>query len=456
MSALVDELGTIDLGDTRLNRRARRLLHSLGDKPMPSIPAACGGWAETQAAYRLFDNPKVSAAAVLAPHSERTVERMGAHPRVLCIQDTSELDYTGKPSMQGLGPLNLELRQGLYLHPTLALTPDRLCLGLLDADTWTREPGSLGQDKDPNRPLEEKESVRWVDGYRRVDELAERLPCTRLTYVADHEADIFDLFVEAPCPETAADWLVRGQHNRVLADGRTLRQHLAAAPVLTETTFERPASHGVKARVVHQQIKALRLTLPAPRRPDRKLPDVEVTALLATEPHPPAGEQPVEWLLLTNLPVDTPAQALEKLSWYLCRWQIEVFFRILKSGCRIEKLQLEKIERLEPALAFYMIIAWRVLFLTMLGRECPEMPCDVVFDTAEWHAVYIVSERKAPPETPPTQDSMVRRIASLGGFLNRKSDGFPGPQTLWIGLQRAADFVMAMAAQCELGEGSCV
>jgi hypothetical protein len=456
MSALAEELGTIDLGDTRLNRRARRLLQSLGDKPMPSIPAACGGWAETQAAYRLFDNPKVSAAAVLAPHSERTVERMGAHPRVLCIQDTSELDYTGKPSMQGLGPLNLELRQGLYLHPTLALTPDRLCLGLLDADTWTREPGSLGQDKDPNRPLEEKESVRWVDGYRRVDELAERLPCTRLTYVADREADIFDLFVEAPCPETAADWLVRGQHNRVLADGRTLRQHLAAAPVLTETTFERPASHGVKARVVHQQIKVLRLTLPAPRRPDRKLPDVEVTALLATEPHPPAGEQPVEWLLLTNLPVDTPAQALEKLSWYLCRWQIEVFFRILKSGCRIEKLQLEKIERLEPALAFYMIIAWRVLFLTMLGRECPEMPCDVVFDTAEWHAVYIVSERKAPPETPPTLDSMVRRIASLGGFLNRKSDGFPGPQTLWIGLQRAADFVMAMAAQCELGEGSCV
>lgn len=456
MSALVDELGTIDLGDARLNRRARRLLQSLGDKPMPSIPAACGGWAETQAAYRLFDNPKVSADAVLAPHSQRTVERMGAHPRVLCIQDTSELDYTGKPSMQGLGPLNLELRRGLYLHPTLALTPDRLCLGLLDAYTWTREPGSLGQDKDPNRPLEDKESVRWVDGYRRVNELAETLGDTRLTYVADREADIFDLFVEAPCPETAADWLVRGQHNRVLADGRTLRQHLAAAPVLTETTFERPASHGVKARVVHQQIKALRLNLPAPRRPDRQLPDVEVTALLATEPHPPAGEQPVEWLLLTNLPVDTPAQALEKLSWYLCRWQIEVFFRILKSGCRIEKLQLEKIERLEPALAFYMIIAWRVLFLTMLGRECPEMPCDVVFDTAEWHAVYIVSERKAPPETPPTLDSMVRRIAGLGGFLNRKSDGFPGPQTLWIGLQRAADFVMAMAAQRELGEGRCV
>ena len=152
MSALAEEFYGIDLGDQRLNRRARRLLQRLGDQPMVSIPAACNGWSETRAAYRLFDTAKVTAEAVLAPHIAHTVERMRAHPRVLCIQDTSEIDYTGKPSMQGLGPLNLEIRQGLYLHPTLALTPDRLCLGLLDGYTFTREPGSLGQDKDPTRP----------------------------------------------------------------------------------------------------------------------------------------------------------------------------------------------------------------------------------------------------------------------------------------------------------------
>ncbi len=274
--------------------------------------------------------------------------------------------------------------------------------GPADVHTLIREPGSLGQDKDPNRPLEEKESVRWVDGFGKINELAEHLAGTgtRLTYVADREADIYDLFVEAPCPESGADWRVRSQHDRVLEDGHRLREPLAKAPVFTETTFERPAGHGLKARTVHQEIRVLRVTLPAPRRPDRTLPEVEVTAILAGEPHPPAGEEPVQWLLLTNLPVETPEQALEKIQWYLCRWQIEVFFRILKSGCRIEKLRLEKIERLEPALAFYRIIAWRILFLTLLGRDCPDMHCDVAFETEEWQAVYIVTERKPPPESP--------------------------------------------------------
>jgi hypothetical protein len=139
MSALAAELDGIDLGDRRLNRRARRVLAKLGDKPTASIPAACGGWRETRAADRLFDQAQVTAEAVLAPHIACTVKRIGAHPRVLCIADTSELDYTGKPSLQGLGPLNRETRQGL-------------CLGLLNVHRWVRAPGSLGQDKDPGPP----------------------------------------------------------------------------------------------------------------------------------------------------------------------------------------------------------------------------------------------------------------------------------------------------------------
>lgn len=425
MSALAPELTSIDLGDRRLDRRAQRMLEILGNKPTLSIPAACGGWGETRAAYRLFNHPAVTAEAVLAPHVACTEGRLREHPRVLCIQDTTELDYTTKKGIAGLGPLNYETRRGMYLHPTLALTPERVPLGLLDLHRLVREPGSLGLEKDPNRALEEKESVRWVDGYARVNELAERLSDTRLTYIADREGDIYDLFVEAPCPERSADWLVRVQHHdRLLADGRHLREAIDAAPVLTDITFERPASNGRRARTVHQQIKVVRVTLKAPSRPDRNLPEVSVTALLATEPQPPGDEDPLDWLLLTNLMVDTPEQAIEKLSWYLCRWQIEVYFKVLKSGCRIEQLQLETRERLEPALVFYMIIAWRVLYLTMLGRDCPQMPCDAVFADEEWKAVYLVTQRKPPPEQPPSLDTMVRMIATLGGFLNRKRDGF--------------------------------
>ena len=448
MSALAAELAGISLGDKRLNRRARRLLDKLGDKPTVSIPAACGGWGETRAAYRLFDHAEVTAERVLAPHRVCTEARLREHPRVLCIQDTTELDYTTKKGIAGLGPLNYESRWGLYLHPTLAVTPDRVPLGLLDLYSWAREPGRLGEDKDPNRPLEDKESVRWVDGFARVNVLAERLSETRLTYIADREGDIYDLFIEAPCPDQGADWLVRVQHSeRLLSDGRKLRAALEAAPVLTEIRFDRPAAKGRKARSIHQQLKVVRVTLKAPVRPDRTLIDVTVTALLATEPNPPAGEDALEWVLVTNLPVETPEQASEKLLWYLCRWQVEIYFKVLKSGCRIEELQLETRERLEPALAFYMIIAWRVLYLTMLGRECPEMPCDTVFADEEWKAVYLVTQRKPPPEQPPSLDTMVRMVASLGGFLNRKSDGFPGPKTLWVGLQRVPDFVLALEAQ---------
>ncbi len=455
MSALAEELAAIDLGDARLNRRARCTLEKLGAHPMESIPTACGGWAETLAAYRLFDHPQVTAQAVLEPHYACTEQRMRAHPRVLCIQDTTEGDYTGKNDIAGLGPLNYETRRGLYLHPTLAVTPERVPLGLLDLWSWSREAGSLGKDQG-RRPIEEKESLRWLEGYRRVSELMESLPETQLVYVADREGDIYEVLAEGAATQPCAEWLIRAEHDRCLADGGKLRERLGSAPVLAEAEFDLPATAQRPARRIHQQLRVARVTLKAPHRSDRTLADIEVTAVLAREVDPPKGEEPLEWLLLTSLSVETAEQALEKLQWYLCRWQIEVFFKILKSGCRIEKLQLETLERLEPALAFYLIIAWRVLYLTMLGRNCPEMPCDVVFADEEWRAVYIVAKRQPPPDTPPSLDEMVRLVASFGGFLNRKGDGFPGPQTLWIGLQRTRDFVLAMDAQRASQGARCV
>jgi hypothetical protein len=175
-----------------------------------------------------------------------------------------------------------------------------------------------------------------------------------------------------------------------------------------------------------------------------------VTALLAREQHPPAGEKAIEWRLLTNRPAATLEDAVELIEWYRRRWLVEIFFRILKSGCRVEALQLGTLERLERALVIYLIIAWRILQMVTWGRDCPDLPCEVVFDSEEWQAAWIVAKRCQPPETPPTLNKMVRLIARFGGFLGRKSDGHPGPKALGIGLQRVREFAMGIAVAQEV------
>lgn len=459
MGWAAEELATIRLGDERLDQRAKKVLFRLGDKPTASIPAACNGWAETKAAYRLLDSGRVTSERVLEPHRACTLKRTEGEQTVLCIEDTSELDYTSKGDIDGLGPLNYEERQGLYLHPMLAVTPERLCHGVLNCRTVIRDPGSLGADKDQQRSIEEKESFRWLEGYRDVCGLSVERPETDWVYVADREADIYEIYAERSRWESeggaSGGFVVRSQHDRLLVDGGKLWETVEKAPVLGEVAFDMPSHASREGRQIEQTIQARSVLLKAPYRASGKLPDVEVTAILAREKRAPRGEQPIEWLLLTHRAVETFEQAMEVLQWYLCRWQIEIFFKILKSGCKIEELQLERLRRLEPALAFYMIVAWRVLYLTMLGRECPELPCDVVFGEEEWKAVYIVCKKQPPPDAPPTLDSMIRMVAGFGGFLNRKHDGFPGPKTVWIGIQRCRDFALAIESHKTITGQTC-
>lgn len=448
MSWAKAEMKGADLGDERLNRRVIRILDRLGEKPSPSIPTACGGWAETQAAYRFLANETVSPEGVLAPHVKATLERAREQAVVLCPTDTTELDFTGKNDIVGLGPLSYEAQRGMYLHATLAVTPERLSLGVLDSLIWARDPADYGRSQEhASRPIEEKESIRWLESYQQVCAHARKLSTTQLVYVADREGDLYEIFVEA-AHQHGADFLIRSQHDRNLADGGKLRSHVAQAEPLGEIEFELPLRPGRSARTVVQTLRAARVRLKCPA--DKKLPDVEVTVLLACEEHPPKDVEPVVWFMLTSLAVDDLGEAAEILQWYLCRWQIEVFFRVLKSGCKVEKLQLELTDRLELAISLYLIVAWRVLFLTRLGRTCPDLSCEVVFTTEEWHAVYIVAKRKKPPNEPPKLNDMIRMVASFGGFLGRKGDGEPGPKALWTGIQRIRDFVLMRETLREL------
>ena len=429
MSWAQDEFKTLELGDQRLNARAVLLAERLTSKPTESIPNACLGWAETQAAYRFLSNPRTDWQALLEPHWACSLERMRGHKVVLNIQDTTELDFNGRQSA-GLGPLNYEAQRGMYLHPTYAVSPEREPLGVLDAWMWGRQPkGSNGQ-----RPGI-KESLRWIEGYERVAERAAALPEVRQVYVADREADILALLVKARDLEYAADYLVRCQHNRALPSGDKLWARLSEAPVLGSVRFELPAGRGRKARPVQQSIRAEQVEMG-----DGAGGQLSVTCVLAKESNPPAGSKPVVWRLLSNRQVNTLEQAVELIDWYRARWEIELFFLILKEGCRIEALQLGRAERIETALALYLVVAWRINRLMRLGRSLPELPADLLFETDEWQAAYILN-KKPVPKTVPQLNSVVRLIARLGGFLCRKGDGEPGAKTLWLGLRDIAVFV---------------
>jgi Transposase DNA-binding/Transposase Tn5 dimerisation domain len=450
-----DELRTADLGDPRLDRRFALLLERLSARPTVSIPAACNGRAEVEAAYRFFDNDRVGVANLLAPHADATVLRVRPQPLVLQIQDTTELDLTRKQERVG-GPLNDAHRGGLFVHTQLVVTPHGVPLGIVAAELWARDAATFGTSNRTRKrkAIEAKESQRWLTGYRRACWLAEQAPDTVVISVADSEGDIYEYFLEAARRVgPKAHWLVRACQDRRLCDpaATKLWAAVAAAPVLGQLTVEararakttgddRPRRQARTARQATVTVQAQTVTLSAPQRKGQQLPDLTVQALLVREVNPPAGEAAIEWLLLTDLPCATWAEAVPVIGYYCQRWQAEVYHRVLKSGCTVEDVQVETTERLQACVAVYLIVAWRVLFVTMLGRECPDLPCDVVFSAEEWQAVYTVVQQRPAPARPPRLEEMVGLLARLGGYLGRKGDGPPGPKTVWIGLQRMRDF----------------
>jgi len=430
----MEEFSGAALGDGRLNRRLIKLATRFADKPTASIPGACADWGETQAAYRFFEQSSGDKRAlgwedILEPHMARTTLRMRQHAVVLCLQDTTELDFNGQESA-GLGPLSYEARRGMYLHPTYAVTPDREPLGVIDVWMWAREAKGADGDRPGLR-----ESLRWLEGYERVAESAAMMPDTRLVYVADREADILELMQRAHRLGTPADWLIRSQHNRCLPEGGKLWEEILAGPVLGEIEFTLASRPGQASRTVRQQLRARSITLP-----DGVGNRLSVTCLIAKEMNAPTGVKPVEWRLLTNRRAENLEALIELIEWYRCRWSIETLFHVLKNGCRVEALQLGAIGKIELALAVYLVVAWRLARLTQMGRTHPDLEAALFFSELEWKGAYILAKKPVPTQPPPCRD-VIRQIAMLGGFLGRKGDGEPGVKTLWQGWQRLRDFV---------------
>lgn len=447
------ELRTLDLGDERREHRTKVLTSALLLTPGASIPQACGSRSETKAAYRLLSNMNVSAEAIRSAHADATLERARGKKRLLAVQDKSDLDFTCCPGTLGLGPLDSPLCRGLKLQSTLLLDEHGEPLGMLSQEVWARDPEELGKKstRRQRRP-QEKESWRWRTGFEEVER---RIPADQeVIGIADRESDIY--FVLAMPRRENLHLLIRCAHNRAVQNEHGyLRQAVEAAPMLGTCQMDLPRTRKRQPRRATLELRATRVTLKPPRhgRNGMGLGPVEVSAVWVRERgEVPRSEKRVEWLLLATWPVETLEQALECARLYSHRWKVERYHYVLKSGCGIEKLQMETADRLERALALYSIVAWRLLWLTYRARLAGSSPCGEALEEREWRVLLAMSRTQRMRE--PTLGEAVRLIAMLGGFQGRKGDGDPGVKTIWRGWRRLMDFVLAsemLAAAPDVG-----
>ena len=449
--------GCHHLRDARLKKRLGEVLSRLAEQPTQSIPAACQGWAETQAVYRFLDNEHVSPEDIFEGHGRATLERIAAEPVVLVVQDTTFLEYLKDRLPKGVGTLREQRRTEFLLHPSVAFTPKRVNLGVLAATFWQR-PDEPVAPRRAQLAIEQKESYRWLQGYEWSCEVAKRCPGTLVVSVADREGDIQECFLAAAATEgEKAHFLVRAKENRRLAGEvpAYLWPTLSQAPVRLCYTLSLPARAGRAARTARVEVRVESVCLSGSRRQGGRLPPVEVAAVYVKEVDPPAQDA-LEWMLLTSLPVETPELARDVVDWYCARWEIELYFRILKQGCRVEDLRLASGERLERGLAVYQIIAWRVHHLTQSARAHPRRPCSDVLAPEEWRTLYALQTHKPAPQEPPPLRQAVRLLAQLGGFLARKADGEPGVETTWRGYMRLLQSIRALQIHAEIQAQRCV
>lgn len=467
--SLSDEVELANFGDRRLSHRLEKIVEEFGAKPNLSIPGATRGRAEMEAAYRFFANAKVTPEKILKPHYAATIERIKQTDFVLLVQDSSELDLT-RPSQQvlGAGPMDCQSRRGAFFHPIQSFDLDGLPLGMVWHKCWSRdkiETNLTRAEKSKKRkqtPIEDKESLRWVEGLRAARAVALQCPETTCVCVGDSESDIYELFSEPRTTENEnLHLLVRACQTRATTDQGDWIANVQATDCLYQCSVEVSArtaklskstielskrKKSRKARVAEVEIRATTVTLRPPWRRDRKLPEVTVNVVVAEEANPPEDCDAIQWVLMTSLPVESLEQVKTIVEAYCIRWQIEIFFKTIKTGCRVEDRQFETLPRLLNCLAVYSIVAWRIMYLCRLGRTCPELSCELVFEACEWKAVFKTNNRNKPlPENPPTLNQIIRLIASLGGYVIRTKTK-PGPQTLWIGMQRLHDLAIAWEA----------
>jgi hypothetical protein len=461
---LDSELAGCTFVDVRLGKRLRTLLERLGGAVGASLPLACQDWAATKAAYRFFTNERVSEKQILAGHFAATRRRLAAADSlILILHDTTEftfqrqrteavgVTYNVNSGKDRAGRWRMHTVCGLLMHSSLAVTVEGLPLGLAAIKFWTRKKfrgiAALKRHINLTRvPIEGKESVRWLENMRQATALSE--DPAQCIHIGDREGDIYELFATAH--ELGTHFLIRSCVDRLANDDtHTLIDLMKVAPVKARHRIEVRDATG-KSSTARLDIKYRQLKVLPPVGKQKRYPALMLTVICAQERRTPKNRERIDWRLITDLPVKSARDAIEKLDWYACRWKVELYHKILKSGCRAEDARLRTAERLVNLLAVFCILAWRVFWLTMLNRVEPGASPRLVLTNFEMRLLDQLARKDQDASRTKTLAHYLTRIARLGGYLARARDPPPGNIVMWRGLTRLTDITLGAAIATEL------
>jgi hypothetical protein len=457
------ELAGCSFADARLDKRLRKLVAQIGSAMGRSIPLVCQDWANTKAAYRFLSNGRVSEADILAGHFESTRERTAAtEGPVLVLHDTTEFTYQREDSgaigitkninsgRDKAGRLRSHTVCGILMHSSLAVTTHGLPLGLTAVKFWTRKKfkgtAALKKKINPTRvPIEKKESIRWLDNLRQSTELLG--DPGRCVHIGDRESDIYELFCQAR--EAGTHFVIRTCVDRLAGDGKhTIADEMDEVAVKGLHRIELRDSNGDPDEAV-LEIRYRKVHVLPPIGKQKRYPALTLTVIHAEERGTPRKRKKIEWKLITDLAVTSRADAIEKLQWYALRWKIEVFHKILKSGCKAEESKLRTAQRLANLVAVFCILSWRVFWLTMLNRSAPDALATLAFTETEMVLLDRLVNDKYQVRRKKLSYYLVK-VARLGGYLNRANDPPPGNTVMWRGLSRLTDIALGAMVGAEL------
>ena len=462
---IASELARSDFQDTRHGKRLRKLLGQLADQVGGSIPWASRDWANTKATYRFFSNQHIREERILGGHLQATRERIAAaNALILVLHDTTEFTFHRK-DVTAVGIVHKSYTQkdpegrprhytvcGMRMHSSLAVTTEGLPLGLAAIKFWTRDElhgcNALKRKIHPTRgPIDQKESYRWLQNLRQATALFQHPE--HCVHIGDRESDIYELFCAAQ--EAGTHFLVRTCVDRLAGDGSgTIADEMKHVPVQSLHRIEVRNKQGKVSKAV-LQLRYCRLVVLPPIGKQQNYPKLILTVIHAQERGQPQGRDRIDWKLLTDLPVRSRHEAVEKLEWYAQRWKIETFHKILKSGCRAEEAKLRTAERLVNLVAVLCILSWRIFWLTMIDRSEPGVKPDLCFTELERHLLdTLIGDKPAAGRQKQSLHTYLMKLARLGGHLGRAHDPPPGNKVIWRGITRLTDIELGAIIGAQL------